>query len=161
MGYRRRMVMACIAIATSFALTGTASSKSVERASFQFGPLLLSCEIESTSPLVRDEMIIFGVPPQHTVTIERVYNPTTLRGTMTAHVGTFGAEIQDGTMHGVITPEGMSGTIQMTRFREDGLTDKFVGTWFAEGRPDTACEEGSQPPFLSFRFFVEGHYIIS
>jgi hypothetical protein len=159
---RLGLVTASLAIAASFMLAGTASSKSVEPFSFSLGNSLASCEVESTEPLVRDTMFIFGTGAltQHSFLIERAYNPNTLRGTMTAQLSGTGPNIHRGTLHGVITPEGMSGTIQMTRFREDGLTDKFVGKWFAEGSPDTACQSGGSLP-SSFTFHFEGHFIIS
>jgi hypothetical protein len=161
MGDRPKLVVACIAIAVSFALTGTASSKSVEPFSFSLPNIQFSCSVESTSPLVRDSMRLFGVGTpglvQHTILLERAYNPNAMRGSVKAVISAGGPNgVHSGTLHGVMTPEGMHGTIHMTLFREDGLTDKFVGKWFGIGHPVTPCDFNSV-----YRLFVDGHYIVS
>ena len=159
---RSLLTMACIAVATSFGLGETASSKSVEPFSFVLGNAVFGCGVESTSPRVRDSIQFYGTGAlvQHSITLHRSYDPETMRGTVTAELGASGPNNHRGTLHGVMTPEGMSGTIRMTRFREDGLTDKFVGRWFGIGNPPNPC----LPPHdfgLSYTFFFEGHFIVS
>jgi hypothetical protein len=44
---------------------------------------------------------------------------------MSATIGATGPDNHRGTLHGTITPEGMSGTIHVTRFQEDGTEDLY------------------------------------
>jgi hypothetical protein len=89
---------------------------------------------------------------QHSMELDRVVNQATMRGTVSGTLGASGPDSHFGRLHGIVNPEGMRGTIVMTRFREDGATDKFVGSWTASGH---LVEQGG------ITFCFKGRFIVS
>jgi hypothetical protein len=147
-------VVAVPVVVAALAFAGTASAKDVESASFCVGSSIGGRTVEATDPLIRDSWFLFGTGAlvQHSMHLDRVFNPATMRGTVSGTLGASGPDSHLGDLHGVITPEGMSGTIVMTRFREDGATDKFVGRW-------TTSDQLVEPGGVELCF--EGHFIVS
>ena len=96
---------------------------------------------------------------EHGLTIHRLFHPGTMRGVVSGHLSGTGPDIYTGELHGVITPEGMRGVVVMTRHREDGATDTFVGRWSASGHPTNPFG----PPFFDPGYVVnfEGRFILS
>ena len=144
-----------VVVAAFLAFAGTASAKDVESASFCLGNVIGGRTVEATGPLVRDSWFLFGSGylAQHSMQLERVVNPETMRGTVSGTLGATGPDNHFGVLHGVVSPEGMSGRITMTRLRvEEGVTDKFVGSWTSE-----QLIEGPE----SVTFCFEGHFIVS
>jgi hypothetical protein len=155
-----RIVVAAVAVvpvvvAAFLAFAGAASAKDVESASFCLGNVIGGRTVEATEPLIRDSWFLFGTGAlvQHSMQLERVVNPKTMRGTVSGSLSGTGPDNHFGVLHGVVSPEGMSGRITMTRLRvEEGVTDKFVGSWTSE-----QLIEGPE----SVTFCFEGHFIVS
>jgi hypothetical protein len=155
----RLVVVAAVAfvpvVVAALAFAGTASAKDVESASFCLGNVIGGRTVEATEPLVRDSWFLFGTGAlvQHSIQLDRVVNPETMRGTVSGTLSATGPDNHFGVLHGVVSPEGMSGRITMTRLRvEEGVTDKFVGSWTSE-----QLIEGPE----SVTFCFEGHFIVS
>lgn len=155
------VVLLPLAVAASLAFASAAPAKEVEPFSFSLGNLVYDWDVESTEPLVRDTISFYGIGAlvEHGLTIHRVFHPGTMRGVVSGHLSGTGPDIYTGELHGVITPEGMRGVVVMTRHREDGATDTFVGRWSASGHPTNPFG----PPFFDPGYVVnfEGRFILS
>lgn len=151
----RRVALALVAVGiAALALTGSPAAKEQQPFSFCLGNHISSWTVESTDPLVRDTISFFGTGAlvQHSIRVERTFRPETMRGHLSGTISATGPNSHRGTLNGTITPAGMSGTIHMTRFREDGTEDRYIGTWSSVGHPTDFMS--------SYEFCFEGRYLL-
>jgi hypothetical protein len=93
--------------------------------------------VAANGPKVQDEVGCdsIGLPlVEGGFTFDRIYNPATMRGTVTGKIVGLGPDTLIGTLRGVMTADGMSGPFEMTRTSMDwpGF-NRIHGTWSFDG----------------------------
>jgi hypothetical protein len=143
----RRAVSIALAVvvATSLAIAGSASADAKTVVPFegiQHAIVLdISAPVDGPGPLVLDHVSMrteFEPLVQGGISLERVYDPETMRGTVTGTLGGTAATTLSGTLRGVISPDGMHGTFELTRTSDldfPGLFYRIHGTWSSVGHP--------------------------
>lgn len=138
-----------------------AAAKAIESINFtllnHFGEVTV---VGSTGPLVQERVVLFADAQQplvqSTIVLNRVYNPDTLRGVVSGEIHATGPSNHDGELHGVITPDGMSGTFSMLRTNPDAptpLVHRVLGSWTSDGQPvDTG-------PSSTYVMEFDGHVV--
>jgi hypothetical protein len=143
---RSRLILVALAAAlvASLATAEPGSAVTVEPIQFSLVNYFLGppTAVSSSPSLVRDEVILANDAQQPltqgTFVLDRSYNPATMKGTVSGTVGGTGPINTQGTLHGVITPDGMSGTFSMVRTDSfSPQTWRINGTWSSEGQPAT------------------------
>jgi hypothetical protein len=114
--------------------------------------------VGSTGPLVDDRVVLLsetGAPfGQITFTLDRVYNPDTMRGVVSGTVQSFGPGVYTGDLHGVVTPNGMGGTFSFIWLADPDVY-RITGTWKSDGQPVAAVDCYSEPNTYTLTF--DGH----
>jgi hypothetical protein len=158
-----------VVAALALAITGsaTAGAKTVEPwEQTQCGFVWSVTDEGSTGSRTRDvALVLYDFAPlfQGGISFHRVYEPDTMRGTVSGHItgGGVGTWTWAGELHGVITPDGMSGQFSLTQTPDSSSNNvgeyKIVGTWESEGHP-VAPTEGNVTYCVSFDAVIIGPF---
>ena len=135
-----RLATVVLAVVVALAIAPAAVATTVEPfEGTQCGFIESITEQGGQGPLVVDQVhlrAIFDLLVQGSIIFERMYDPDTMRGTVSGTISGSGPNTHSGELHGRITEEGMSGTFMMIR-RIDGNepTYRIVGQWESIGHP--------------------------
>ena len=160
---RRRLAAVFVVLLAASSLVGSASARDVEPTQFTFYSWVDAIsppEAISGSPLVTDQVVLltaaFG---QGSAILERRYNPSTMRGTVSGTISAGAADWNYGELRGTITSEGMSGSFTIRRLLEFGGSYRLVGTWSASGHPVEPTYDNQMPPyFIEFDGVIIGPF---
>ena len=134
------LTTALLALTAALALSPAAAAVTVETfEDTQCGFVESITEQGTHGPLVMDTVhvrALFDFLVQGSIIFDRLYDPGTMRGTVSGTIGGSGPDTHMGRLHGVITEDGMSGTFLMIR-RIDGNepTYRIMGRWQTSGHP--------------------------
>jgi hypothetical protein len=110
----------------------------------------ISAPVVASGAKVSDQVVLMvdPAPPlvQGGFTLNRVYNPDTMRGTVTGVLGGSASQNYRGTLSGIIRPDGMSGLFQMKHTSDQWPGFYWIiGRWSSVGQPVAPSASNPKP----------------
>jgi len=112
----------------------------------------ISAPVAVSGGKVQDQVVLVVDPNaplvQGDIILNRVYNPNTMRGTVTGTLFGTASTTYSGTLGGIIRPDGMSGVFQMKHTSDQWPGFYWiVGRWSSVGQPVAPSSSNTKPGY--------------